>query len=66
IEPFVTDGAGYVVEKGESGLFMVEKNVPTRSPFTKSFLKSAERFKGLPFARRYIDREMALPRSILH
>jgi methionyl aminopeptidase len=62
IEPFVTNGAGLVVERGESELFMIDGKKPVRSPFTREFLRHAERFKGFPFARRYIDREIGRPK----
>ena len=62
IEPFVTDGAGLVTEKGASELFMMEGKASVRSNITREFMKKAERFKGLPFARRYIDREIGAPK----
>ncbi|MFW6231129.1 MAG: type II methionyl aminopeptidase [Nanoarchaeota archaeon] len=62
IEPFVTDGAGFVVERGESELFMLEGKKPVRSPITRNALKVIQRFKGFPFARRYVDRELGKAR----
>lgn len=62
IEPFATDGAGIVVERGESELFMIDDKKPVRSSFTREFLRHAEKFKGFPFARRYIDREIGKPK----
>ena len=58
IEPFITNGAGVVSEKGNAELFMIEGKTSVRSPITRDFLKNANRFKGLPFARRYLDKEM--------
>ena len=62
IEPFVTDGAGFVVERGTPELFMIEGKVSVRSTITRDFLKRAEKFKGLPFARRYLDKEIGKPK----
>ncbi len=58
IEPFVTDGAGFVEEKGDAELFMLEGKANSRSMFTREFLKNVQKFKGCPFARRYLDRSM--------
>ena len=62
IEPFITDGAGFVVEKGEAELFMLEGRARPRSPITRNVLRGILKFKGYPFARRYLDREFGAPR----
>ncbi len=57
IEPFATNGFGLVVEKGISNIFMqtVKRNV--RHPFARMVLKEIQRYKGLPFARRWLERK---------
>ena len=62
IEPFITDGAGYVIERGESELFMLEGKARPRSLITRNVLKKILKFKGYPFARRYLDVEFGKPR----
>ncbi len=62
IEPFMTDGAGFVVEKGEPELFMLEGRASVRSPITRKVLQRIIGFKGYPFARRYLDKEFGKPR----
>ena len=58
IEPFITDGAGLVVEKGGPEVFMQHSKKPVRSPITRSVLKEIEKYEGMPFAKRYLDRKL--------
>ena len=47
IEPFASDGAGYVVDKGVGNIYRIAKHSP--------FVKEIERkFDGLPFAERWL------------
>ncbi|MFP4117873.1 MAG: type II methionyl aminopeptidase [Candidatus Woesearchaeota archaeon] len=62
IEPFMTDGAGHVIEKGEPELFMLVGRASVRSPITRKVLQKILEFKGYPFARRYLDKTFGKPR----
>ena len=47
IEPFVTNGYGYVIDAGKSNIFQVMK----KSPLTMELIKH---FDSLPFAKRWV------------
>ena len=54
IEPFVTNGAGHVVEMARSEIFMITDEMPTRNNGArKLFSKIFEERKTLPFAERW-------------
>ncbi len=57
IEPFATTGYGLVVEKGIPNVFMqvVKRNI--RHPFARAVLKEIESYKGLPFAKRWLEKK---------
>lgn len=57
IEPFITEGDGYVKEKGTSTIFMASKNKSTRSLYGKKILQEVENLNGLPFTTRWITRK---------
>lgn len=58
IEPFSTDGDGYVVEKGKSGIFNLNQIKSSRNPLAKKLIKEIynER-KTLPFAERWLHKK---------
>lgn len=57
VEPFSTDGEGYVVEKGVSGIFSLNLLKNTRNPLAKKIIYEIynER-KTLPFAERWLHK----------
>ncbi len=55
IEPFATDGAGRISERGVPEIFMVERVKPVRSPEARELLKELEKYSTLPFARRWLS-----------
>jgi methionyl aminopeptidase len=57
IEPFVTDGAGKVVESGTVEIYGLIKAKPVRVSEAKKLLEEMEKYQGLPFARRWLPRE---------
>ena len=57
IEPFSTDGSGFVHEQGLPSVFMLENKKPVRSPITREVLKEIESYEGLPFAKRWLTRK---------
>ena len=59
IEPFCTTGNGYVKESGSALIFRWIMDRPTRSPETRRILELArDRYEKLPFAKRWIQREI--------
>ena len=54
IEPFASDGAGMVYEDSEAEVFMMVNKRPVRNPIVRNVLKEIDKFKGLPFAPRWI------------
>jgi methionyl aminopeptidase len=57
IEPFVTDGAGKVVESGTVEIYGLIKAKPVRVSEAKKLLEEIEKYQGLPFAKRWLPRE---------
>lgn len=54
IEPFVTNGMGYVVESGRCEIYSeVAKRLP-RTKLARELFEEIEKFRGLPFAQRWI------------
>jgi methionyl aminopeptidase len=59
IEPFVTNGAGHVVEMARSEIFMIADEVPTRNNRARQlFAKIFEERKTLPFAERWYVKDV--------
>jgi methionyl aminopeptidase len=55
IEPFATDGAGRVVERGTPEVFRAERSIgPPASGTDPGVLAAIAEFNGLPFARRQL------------
>ena len=55
IEPFATNGRGYIRESGKAEVFMMVRP-PTRAKgLDRDVLRVIESWRGLPIARRYFD-----------
>ncbi|MDY6959170.1 MAG: type II methionyl aminopeptidase [Halobacteriota archaeon] len=54
IEPFATDGAGRITERGLPEIFMVQNVRPVRSQEARELLKELEKYSTLPFAKRWL------------
>lgn len=50
IEPFATDGVGYIYEGGSAAIFGLAAARPVRSELARSILAKIRTFNGLPFA----------------
>jgi methionyl aminopeptidase len=62
IEPFATDGEGYVREGGQSEIFSLDKPRPVRNPYARQVLELvAEEFGELPFALRWVEERLKMP-----
>ncbi len=58
LEPFVTDGAGLIKEKGKATIFMVEHLKGVRSPYARKILEEVKPQNGLPFTTRWLTRKL--------
>ena len=66
IEPFVTDGVGYVKEGKNAYIFSFKRRVRVKDPVELKVLEVAEKeFKGLPFAERWLANITGLQHPIL-
>jgi len=57
IEPFVTDGQGYIKEAPKPTIFMVENSRLPRSPYARKILEEVKPRKTLPFTTRWLTRK---------
>lgn len=62
-EPFATDGKGLIAESGEATVFSLGVLKPVRSPFARDVLKKIREFQGLPFASRWLEKELGLGKT---
>ncbi len=56
IEPFATTGVGKVSERGETEIYSVVAKRPVRMKQEREILKEAEKYKTLPFAKRWLKK----------
>ncbi len=59
IEPFCTNGQGAVKDSDKCVIFMVLKETPGRLPETRKILEIAKEYKGLPFAKRWLENRIS-------
>lgn len=55
IEPFATDGKGYVTEGKGAEIYHLVGKRPIRAPAARAILKEIEQYKTLPFAKRWLS-----------
>jgi len=55
IEPFATNGRGYVGEGAGIEIYNKVGNKPIRAPAARTILKEIEQFRTLPFAKRWLN-----------
>jgi len=61
IEPFATDGEGFIREGSESTIFAIEEPHAVRNKYSRKILSHVmEEYKTLPFAERWIVRDLKL------
>jgi methionyl aminopeptidase len=58
IEPFCTEGDGFVKEKGNPTIWMMRKNANARSPYAKKIVQEVAPLNGLPFTNRWLSRKI--------
>jgi len=61
IEPFMTSGAGRVSERAETEIYSVISTKPVRMRMAREILAEVEKYKTLPFAKRWLSN----PREII-
>jgi len=54
IEPFATNGSGRISEASQTEIFGFSIRRPVRSPQARDLLKEIQKYKTLPFARRWL------------
>jgi methionyl aminopeptidase len=58
VEPFATNGSGYVKDYIPSGIYSIISNKPIRDPNLRKFFNEIyEKYKTLPFAYRWLYKE---------
>lgn len=57
IEPFATSGTGFIKEQGEPGVFMIGVPKPQRNMNARRILNYISKYKNLPFAKRWLQKE---------
>ena len=61
IEPFATDGQGHVCEGPQAEIFQIKEKRPVRSADARKILEFVEEnYSTLPFAERWIQRELEM------
>ena len=60
IEPFASNGKGKVSEAQTVEIFSLKKTFGVRNAYAREILKLCEKYKGLPFAERWLRKESKL------
>jgi len=61
IEPFASTGDGYVHEAGKANIFVLEESKPVRNAHARKIVNFIEEnYKTLPFAERWLFRELKM------
>jgi methionyl aminopeptidase len=55
IEPFATDGAGFIHDGSWAEIYSLIRKKPVRMPAVRNILKQVEEYRGLPFAKRWLE-----------
>jgi methionyl aminopeptidase len=63
IEPFASTGAGIVQESSPATVFTLINDSGVRDPITRKVLQKIKTYKGLPFAKRWLEREFGTPKT---
>ena len=63
IEPFASTGAGIVQESSPATVFTLTDERPVRDSITRNVLQEIRKYKGLPFAKRWLERKFTTPKT---
>jgi|ERR1035437_1507326 methionyl aminopeptidase len=55
IEPFATNGAGVIHDGRWTEIYSLIRKKPVRMPAVRNILKQVEEYRGLPFAKRWLE-----------
>ncbi|MCQ1534722.1 type II methionyl aminopeptidase [Methanosarcina sp. KYL-1] len=55
IEPFATDGEGMIHDGPWTEIYSLIRKKPVRMPAVRNVLKQVEEYRGLPFAKRWLE-----------
>jgi methionyl aminopeptidase len=55
IEPFATNGRGFVTEGSSSQIYSLVRDKPIRTPAARAVMKEIQQYKTLPFAKRWLN-----------
>lgn len=58
IEPFATNGKGMIYESSPATVFSLVNKKPIRNPFARQALVEIEKYKGLPFTKRWLTKKL--------
>lgn len=61
IEPFATNGAGMIHEKGDASVFSLIGKKSVRIGFVRNIQKEIEKLNGLPFTTRWLTKKFSAP-----
>lgn len=59
IEPFATNGAGLIHEKGDASVYSLIEKKPVRIGFVRNIIKQIEGYNGLPFTTRWLTKNFS-------
>jgi methionyl aminopeptidase len=59
IEPFATNGAGMIHEKGDASVFSLIEKKSVRVGFVRNIQKEIEKLDGLPFTTRWLTKKFS-------
>jgi len=65
IEPFASKGAGIVYESSNPTIFQLSGKKPTRNIITRKVLKEINKYKNLPFCRRWLTKKFGQAKTNL-
>src|SRR3989344_1958498 len=63
IEPFASTGSGVVQESSPATVFTLKNDSGARDPITRNVLLEIKTYKGLPFAKRWLERKFGVPKT---
>jgi len=63
IEPFASNGAGIVEQSSPPTVFTLMKESNIRDPITRNVLQEIRKYKGLPFAKRWLEEKFGIPKT---
>ena len=63
IEPFASTGSGIVQESSPATVFTLRNDSGVRDPITRNILLEIKTYKGLPFAKRWLERKFGVPKT---